>query len=51
METLFNSEFPQYKEVLSFSLAYKPLKMEKKMQSHLAFSYLDYIGIYYSRFL
>ncbi|GMR01473.1 MAG: hypothetical protein BMS9Abin19_0863 [Gammaproteobacteria bacterium] len=37
MEVLINSEFPQHKDVLPFSMANKPLKMKKKVKSHFTF--------------
>ena len=36
-DTLINSEFPQHMDVLPFSVADKPLKMEKKIKSHFIF--------------
>jgi len=36
-ETLINSEFPQHKDVLPFSMVDKPLKMKKKVKSHFTF--------------
>jgi len=36
-EALINSEFPQHKDVLPFSLAGKPLEMKKKVKSHFIF--------------
>jgi len=36
-ETLINSEFPQHKDVLSYSMAVKPLNMKKKVKSHFTF--------------
>ena len=37
METLINSEFPQHKDVLPFSMTHKSLKMKKKGKSHFPF--------------
>ena len=36
-ETLINSEFPQHKDVLPFSMTNKSLKMKKKGKSHFPF--------------
>jgi len=36
-ETLINSEFLQHMDVLPFSVAGKPQKMEKKIKSHFIF--------------
>ena len=36
-ETLINSEFPQHKDVLPFSMTNKSLKMKKKGKSHFRF--------------
>ena len=36
-ETLINSEFPQHKAVLPYSMAVKPLNMKKKVKSHFTF--------------
>jgi len=36
-ETLINSEFPQHKHVLPFSMTNKSLKMMKKGRSHFSF--------------
>jgi len=36
-ETLINSEFPQHRDVLPFSMTNKSLKMKKKGKSHFPF--------------
>gem|GEM_PF-6390662 len=36
-ETLINSEFPQHKDVLPFSMVDKPLKMKKKVKCDFTF--------------
>jgi len=36
-EALINSEFPQHKDVLPYSMAVKPLNMKKKVKSHFTF--------------
>jgi hypothetical protein len=36
-ETLINSEFPQHKDMLPFSMTNKSLKMKKKDKSHFPF--------------
>ena len=45
------SEFPQHMDVLSFSMADKPLKMKKKGKSNFAFSCSDNSWMNYSKLL